>query len=165
MPKKHTSVEIMYEEQDLEKYMSEFVAECCAERLLECYVHERHAELAALMADTPDVSYTLRLLIEGAIRHRLTDITTRAAAKKHQDSIYGKLRAQVLAFFHADAHRCDDRTGKPLYRSKSAFLEEVQAKLLKGLPEHQQSLTTRTMAGWLEEVRSEFPSHWPVRAD
>ena len=198
MPKKPTFFEIEYMEQDLEKIFPELVAECCADALLDCYISGNHAEMAKIVASTPNVSLTLCQLIEYAIEHRLIDITTRAAAEKHQRSGYGELKERVLAFFHADAHRCDDRTCKPIYRSKSAFLDvaltslvkevanaqqevakaqqelsnapqevakqlAIQAAVLKKLADRLKSLTPRTMAGWLEELRPQFPSHWPVR--
>jgi hypothetical protein len=190
MPKKPISFEVEYvEQQDLAITMSEFAAEACAEKLLDCHVNGNHAEMAVVMASTPDVSMTLCRLIDNAIEHRLVENTTKAAAIKHQKSDYPELKAQVLAFFHTDAHRCDDRTGKPIYRSKSAFLEEARAVLLKELANAKQkmanaqqfteqaaalkkrddvlqSLTPRAMGRWLdEEVRSQIPSHWPVRAD
>lgn len=148
-----------YVEQDLSQ-IDEIVVRFHAYDLLRMYgnndplLTERIAEYGA-----PALREMVKLLQDDA---KSSD-KKKGGHEKYLRSDYPALKAQVLAFFRDEAHKVSEVTGKPIYRSRNAFVEAAirhcNAHPINGaetkIPE------PPAVHQWLiKNVTHLFPTHW-----
>jgi hypothetical protein len=152
--------DVNYEEADMEEVLNWLHTDHQATELSNYYFKRNDAGLKQFLLDNPVDGPTLYLLIEYAYAGIVSRITAYGGQVKHEKSDYPKLKSQVLALFKLEAHKRDDKTGKPLYKSKSAFINFALRKL-PPMKDPNRPLTPRAISNWLEAERSSFPDHWP----